>query len=44
MPREALWIVLQKLGIPDVLVDIVKSFHEGMEARIRLDQEFLEKN
>ena len=43
VPHEALWVVLQRLGVPDILIDIVKSFHEEMEAKIRLDQELLEQ-
>ena len=36
VPREALWVVLRKLaiGVPVILIDIIKSFHEGMKARI----------
>ena len=33
VPREALWVVLKRLGVPDTLIDIVKSFHEGMETK-----------
>ena len=43
VPHEALWVVLKRLGVPDTLIDIVKSFHEGMEAKIRLDQKLLEE-
>ena len=32
VPREALWMALQKLGVPDVLIDIIKSFHTDMQA------------
>ena len=42
VPRGALWKVLRKLGVPDVLVNIVRSFHENMTAQIRLDRELLE--
>ena len=36
--REAmsLWAVLKKLGVPELLVEIIKSFHKGINARIRL--------
>ena len=34
---------MKRLGVPDTLIDIVKSFHEGMEAKIRLDQKLLEE-
>ena len=34
---------VEETGVPDVLVDIVKSFHSNMVARIRLDGELLEE-
>ena len=37
VPREALWVALRKLGVPDILVDIIKSFHTGMQAKVRID-------
>ena len=43
VPCEALWVVLKRLGVPDTLIDIVKSFYEEMEAKIRLDQKLLEE-
>ena len=36
--REALWKVLGKFGVPEVLINIVRSFHENMTAQIRLDR------
>ena len=38
---EAMWVALRKLGVPDLLVDIIRSFHTGMEARIRVDGEYV---
>ena len=43
VPREALWVALRKLGVPDVMVDIVKSFHSQMKAKVRVDGELLEE-
>ena len=43
IPREAMWVVLRKLGVPDLLVDIIRSFHTNMKARIRVDGELLEE-
>ncbi len=43
VPRKAMWIVLRKIGIPEVLVDIVKSFHKDMKAKVRLEGEELEE-
>lgn len=37
IPREAMWKALTKLGIPEALIKIVKSFHEGMSAQIILN-------
>ena len=34
VPRAALWRGLQKLGVPDGIVQFVRSFHKGMKARI----------
>ena len=35
--RDCLWHVLKKLGCPEKFVSVVKSLHDGMEAR-DLDQ------
>ena len=43
VPREALWIALQKLGVPDILVDIIKSFHTDMQSCVRIDGQLLEE-
>ena len=32
----ALWCVLQKYGVPDCLVDLVRSFHGGMAATVEV--------
>ena len=32
MPRAALWLILAKAGLPDGLITIIRSFHDGMEA------------
>ena len=37
VPREALWRVLEKCGVPPKLLRIVRSFHEGMHAEVRVD-------
>lgn len=38
VPKEAMWKVLRKLGVPDVMVSLIKSFHQDMKARNRLDK------
>ena len=43
VPRDALWLAMEKLGVPESLVEIVKSFHEGMEARVRVGEDMLEE-
>ena len=30
VPRSALWSVLVKCGVPPMMLNIIKSFHEGM--------------
>ena len=43
VPREALWRALLKLGVPEGLVELVKSFHDGIKAKVRVDGELLEE-
>ena len=43
VPREALWMALSKLGILQLLIDIISSFHENMKQRIRVEGELLEE-
>ena len=34
VPRQALWCALPKHGIPENLIELVCSFHEGMSATV----------
>ena len=34
MPREAMWLVLKKYGIPTPLVHIINSLYDGMKAEV----------
>ena len=43
VPRTVLWNALQKLGVPDDLITLIKSFHQDMKARLRIDGEMLEE-
>ena len=43
VPREALWIALQKLGVPTETVQLIRSLHQNMKAKIRLDGSLLEQ-
>ena len=35
--RELLWKVLTRAGVPSVMVDVIHQFHDGMCARVRMD-------
>jgi len=39
VPRQALWCVLQKYGVPDCLVDLLRFFHDGMAATVSVGGE-----
>ena len=43
VPREAMWLALKKLGVPQETVRLIRSFHQGMKAKIRLDGSLLEQ-
>jgi len=43
MPQEVLWLALLKLGVPETLVKIVRSFHDNMKASMRVNGELLEE-
>jgi len=36
-------MALRVLGVPEVTVDLIKSFHVGMKAKIRLDSSLLKQ-
>ena len=36
VPRSALWMVLEKFGVPPHMLDIIRSLHNGMSANIRV--------
>ena len=43
VPRTALWRALEKLGVPDSVVNLVKSFHDGMKAQLSINGELVEE-
>ena len=43
VPRTALWCALRKLGVPDFIIGIVKSLHEGMKACVWVGGELLDE-
>ena len=38
-----LWRALEKLGVLDTLISLVRSFHEGMQAWVRVNGDLLEE-
>ena len=34
VPRKALWIVLEKYGVPERVISLIRSFHDGMMAKV----------
>ena len=36
VPRQALWKVLEKYVLPEKMLNVVKSFYEGMHAEVRV--------
>ncbi len=36
--QDALWVALGKLGVPEKTIQLIRSFHQDMKARIRLDR------
>ena len=36
VPREAMWKVLGKLGVPDPTIYLIRSFHQDMSVKVRL--------
>ena len=43
IPRQLLWKVLEKCGVPPRMLAVVKSFHEGMHAEVRIGSDTTEK-
>ena len=41
VPRTALWVILGKFGITESTIQLIHSFHHGMQATIRLDGNLL---
>ena len=35
--RELLWKVLARAGVPSVMIDVIRQFHDGTRARVRMD-------
>jgi hypothetical protein len=39
VPREGMWLVLRRFGVPESLVKVIRSFHDGMQAAVKLGGE-----
>ena len=37
VPRQAMWLALSRLGKPDLIDNLIKSFHQNIWAKIWLD-------
>ena len=37
VPRNALWTVLTKCGVPPAILSIIQSFDDGMQAGIKVE-------
>ena len=35
-PREVMWLILAKFGVPDKLIHLIRSFHDNMQAGISI--------
>ena len=36
VPENALWAVLARFGVPPTMLSIIRSFHDGMQAGVRV--------
>ena len=43
VPRELLWKLLAKYGFPESMIEVIKSMHNGMEARVKVDGKLSDK-
>ncbi len=39
IPRQALWQVLRKYGVPPTVVSLLRSLHQGMKAEVTMDEQ-----
>ena len=35
--RELLWNMLAQAGVPSVMIDVIRQFHDGVWSRVRMD-------
>ena len=41
VPRAAMWSILGKLGVPELTIELIKTFHQDTQAKIRVDGDTL---
>jgi len=42
VPRETLWKILKKIGVPGTIIELIKNLHEGSLARIKIEDNLSE--
>ena len=42
--RQAKWKVLRRLGVPEVMISLILSFHQDMCAKIHMDGKLMRAN
>ena len=42
VPREAMWKALEKYGFPSNMISLIRSFHDGMSAELKVNGELQE--
>ena len=43
VPRVAMWTALRKLGVPEPIIELIRSFHQDMQAQIQMNGTLLEE-
>ena len=43
MPQTAMWRDLEKFGIPDCVINIIRSFHKGIYTKVHIGGKSLEQ-
>ena len=43
VPRAAMWQALGKLGVPDTIIELIRSFHQGTQAKLRVNGALLDE-
>ena len=43
VPWAAMWQALGKLGVPDTIIELIRSFHQGTQAKLRVNGALLDE-